>query len=356
MQTQLDFHSPEPYDVLPESWGIWFTQGYSCQRDMVLTAQQLKYQLKNQGISQPIHIIASHEKQRPEITGGADIALVEPKQDKIDWVLQQAEQYQVKIIFAGQNTKQFIQAKQRFVEKGIILLAGVNDLEKLEQINDKAQFTALCEQHEIAVVPATTVYNAEQMRTAYQAWAEQGKVCVKPTHGVFASGFWILDPKSHAFSAFANSQNFRTHPDVFIESYASLPEPPAYLVMPFLDGLECSVDMFCVQGEVISAIARYKHQGDYQSLHQDDPAIDLAKQVVKLFECDGLINMQARYNQQQELYILEINARPSGGIAYTFASGVNIVQQAICHHLDLPYQADYQTGIIVRAVQFPIIV
>ncbi|MFB2589050.1 ATP-grasp domain-containing protein [Acinetobacter sp. c1-l78] len=345
-------------NITEDSIGIWFSQGYSSQRDLVLTAQELLRILKNQGIEQKFHIIASHEQRRPEITDSADIVLQEPKQNKIDWVIEQAKKYQVKLLIAGQNTKQFIQAKARFAEHGITVLAGMNDIEKLNQINDKSLFTEICQSQNIDVVAASTVHNHEEMQLAYEYWAKQGEVCVKPTQGVFASGFWILDPQASPFAAFANSQNFRVHPQTFIDSYAKLDNPPAYLVMPFLEALECSVDMFCINGRIQSAVARYKHEGDYQSLHLDDPAIDLAREVVNLFGCDGLVNLQARYNDKGQLYVLEINARASGGIGYTFLSGHNIVQHAICHYLDLPYQSygDEQNEIIMRAVSLPLIV
>jgi carbamoylphosphate synthase large subunit len=83
----------------------------------------------------------------------------------------------------------------------------------------------------------------------------------------------------------------------------------------------------------------------------EDPAIELAYQVAALFGCDGLVNMQARYNDQQQLYILEVNSRPSGGIAHTFMSGMNLVHLAIAQALKLNYQPEkMQSSITVRSI------
>lgn len=319
--------------VIPgSSIGIWFTQAHSCQRDLILSAKQAEFSI-------PIHVVASHRELRPEITSVADIALQEPPlNERVDWVLAQAQRLNVKLVIAGRYGKIYLKQKHRFEQLGIRLMAGCDDAENVAQLHDKATFTEKCQQHAIAVVPATRVENADQLQAVYRAWSKLGEVCVKPVHGVFAAGFWHLDPKAQPFDVFANSQNFKAHPQSFIDSYRLLPQPPAYLVMPFLSALECSVDMFCAHGQVVQAVARYKHQGDYQSLHVSDPAIDLAHQVAALFACDGLVNMQARYNEQGELYILEVNPRPSGGIANTFFSGINIVHAAIAHTFELAYQ------------------
>lgn len=318
------------YQPTEGSIGVWFSQAHSCQRDLILAVRQSPH-------LQQVHVVASHSHLRPEITASADIAFLEPgKEQRVDWLLEKAQALNVKLLVAGHFGQTYLAAKQRFADAGIRLMAGCSHAESLAQLHNKAVFTDLCQQHGIAVVPATKVSNADEMQAAYDDWASRGKVCVKPVQGVFAAGFWRLDPHTSAFESFANSQNFKTHPDVFISSYRQLDNPPEYLVMPFLPGLECSVDMFCNHGQLVQAVARYKHAGDYQTLHLQDPAIALAYKVARLFGCDGLVNMQARYAEDGQLYMLEVNPRPSGGIAYTLHSGLNMIETAVTHGLGLP--------------------
>ncbi|WP_120430066.1 ATP-grasp domain-containing protein [Acinetobacter baylyi] len=332
-------------DIAENSIGIWFTQAHSCQRDLILAAKTAPFNL-------PIHVVASHADDRPEITSVADIALQEPPfSERVEWVLQQAQRLNVKLIIAGHHAAIYLAEKHRFEQLGIRLMAGCDTLDQIEQLNDKSLFTQICLNHSLAVAPATIVENAEQLQDAYHDWRQKGEVCVKPAKGVFASGFWHLDPSANSFDVFANSMRFKAHPESFIESYRQLEKPPVYLVMPFLSGLECSVDMLCIHGQVHGAIARYKQKNGCQNLTFEDPAIELAYQVAALFGCDGLVNMQARYNDQQQLYILEVNSRPSGGIAHTFMSGVNLVHLAIAHTLLLHYQPKKTEGsLIVRSI------
>lgn len=328
------------------STGIWFTQAHSCQRDLILA-------VKNSPRLQHIHVIASHGNLRPEITGNADIALQEPaKAERLDWLLEKAQALNVKLVVAGHFGQTYLAAKERFAEAGIRLMAGCTNITSLAHMHDKAVFTDICQQHGIAVVPATKVSTADEMQAAYDDWASRGKVCAKPVHGVFAAGFWRLDPNCSPFESFANSQNFKAHAQTFIDSYRQLENPPEYLVMPFLPGSECSVDMFCDNGTLVQAVARYKHAGDYQTLHLQDPAIELARKVAQLFECDGLVNMQARYADDGQLYILEVNPRPSGGIGNTLHSGLNMIETAVAYALGLPtrQQAGSTDNITVRGV------
>lgn len=331
--------------IAENSIGIWFTQAHSCQRGLVLAAKTAPFDTR-------IHVVASHADDRPEITSIADIALQEPPlAERVEWVLQQAQRLNVKLIIAGHHSAIYLAEKHRFEQLGIRLMAGCDTVEQIEQLNDKSLFTQICVNHGLAVAPATIVENAEQLEDAYHDWRQKGEVCVKPAKGVFASGFWHLDPSANSFDVFANSMRFKAHPESFIESYRQLEQPPVYLVMPFLSGLECSVDMLCIHGQVHGAIARYKQKNGCQNLTFEDPAIELAYQVAALFGCDGLVNMQARYNDQQQLYILEINSRPSGGIAHTFMSGMNLVHLAIAQTLQLNYQPKkIESSLIVRSI------
>ena len=343
-------HPSAAYIPPKDSIGVWFTQAHSCQRDMILAAKTFSH-------ANNIHVVASHKDLRPEITSVADIALQEPESGRIEWILSQVQRLNVKLIIAGSYTKLYLKHRKQFEELGVRLMAGSTAPEFIEQLNDKSEFTKICQQNQIDVVPATTVKNAQDMQSAFNYWSAKGEVCVKPVHGVFASGFWHLDPNAQPFDAFANSKNYKANPKIFIEAYAQLPNPPAYLVMPFLSEVECSVDMYCRDGLIVQAVARYKQNGDYQTLALTDPAIAMAGKVVNLFKCDGLVNMQARYNKEGKLFILEINPRPSGGIANTFHSGVNLVHAAISDALEVDYRpVGVVAPVVVRSVSHPIVI
>ena len=95
------------------------------------------------------------------------------------------------------------------------------------------------------------------------------------------------------------------------------------VVMPFLAGMERSVDIIIDQGVVIAALGRCK-QGEVQHFEVSGVAFDLALTCARLLGADGLINVQTRDDADGTPYLLEANLRPSGGICFSLSSGINL--------------------------------
>jgi predicted ATP-grasp superfamily ATP-dependent carboligase len=75
---------------------------------------------------------------------------------------------------------------------------------------------------------------------------------------------------------------------------------------------------------MVAAVVRDKQADKTQQLSSTHPVLDLARQVLALFGCDGLVNLQTKGDAQGVQHVLEINARPSGGVSYTEHLGINL--------------------------------
>lgn len=75
---------------------IWFLEGQSSQRDILLGARE--------ALPPEVKIFASHRQERPEITGLADVSFLEPKdnQERIDWVIETALTHKIKVILPAE--------------------------------------------------------------------------------------------------------------------------------------------------------------------------------------------------------------------------------------------------------------
>jgi predicted ATP-grasp superfamily ATP-dependent carboligase len=51
---------------------------------------------------------------------------------------------------------------------------------------------------------------------------------------------------------------------------------------------------------------------------------ELARAVVAELKLDGLVNVQTKEDAAGNPVLLEVNTRPSGGVAYSAAAGVNL--------------------------------
>lgn len=323
---------------------IWFLEGQSSQRDVILGARE--------ALPSSVKIFASHRQDRPEITGTADVSLLEPKDPQLrtDWILQTAAENAIKVVLAGRAGSALEVERPRFERAGIELVTGGVSLETFELVDDKSRFTAEAERAGLACVPAITVSNARELVEAYEVLRAQGDVCVKPTVGIYGQGFWRFSESVDPFRCFANPDSRDVNFETYLAAYRAEPVRPAMLVMPYMPGAECSIDMVCEAGHAVAYVGRRK-QGLHQTFERDSAAVELALRAAAHFKCDGLVNVQTKDDADGVAHLLEINPRYSGGIGYTRHTGVNLPGIFATRRLGLPEPvAIWQSNVRVKAI------
>ena len=309
---------------------ILIAESFSCQRDILLN-------LKNSWLSPYIKIFTTHSLARTEILSVADhvLDLTPKKENAVTWMLEQCLKNKIDLLFIGKNGARFEAHRHAFEEHQIQLITGCNTLSNHHLIDDKYQFTQLCLAQNLPAIPAYYFESVEQFTQSYQQAEQQHPediLCAKPVHGVFAHGFirFKTDANFHGLFRIPVEVTF----DDFCDQYSRLARPPKYILMPYLTGQECSVDIACDHGEIISLATRIKE--DYrQNILLNGPCDELCHQLVKLFRLDGLINIQFKQNQHGIWHILEINARPAGGFSYSIHTGQNLIADLIAKKLNL---------------------
>ncbi|ARU89009.1 ATP-grasp domain-containing protein [Pseudomonas sp. M30-35] len=322
---------------------IWLLEGQSSQRDIIIGARE--------ALPAGVKIFASHGQARPEITGLADVSLFEPadSQERIEWVLQTALENNIKVILAGREGRLIESARAQFDAAGLTLVTGGLSIEALNCVDDKSLFTAQAEQAGLDCVPAITVTDALELATAYATLAAQGEVCIKPVVGIYGEGFWRFNPQADAFSCFAKGVR-EVNFDTYLQAYAATETKPAMLVMPYMAGSECSVDMVCEAGRTVAFVGRRK-KGLYQTFEREGAAVELAVKAAQHFGCDGIVNIQTRDDADGKPHLLEINPRYSGGIGYTRATGINLPGIFAARRLGFKEpESDWLANVRVKAV------
>lgn len=296
---------------------IWFLEGQSSQRDIILGARE--------ALPPEVRIFASHRQDRPEITGSADVSFLEPKdnQERIDWVIETALRHGIKVILVGRVGSVFEAQRHRFEAAGLVLVTGGASMGTFELVDDKSKFTAEAERAGLACVPAITARNAKELIDAYESLRVLGDVCVKPAVGIYGQGFWRFKSEADSFRCFANPDSREVQFETYLNAYRAGADRSAMLVMPYMTGSECSIDMVCESGRPVAFVGRRK-EGLHQTFENDSPAVELALKAAAHFQCDGLVNVQTRDDLDGVPHLLEINPRYSGGIGYTRHTGVNL--------------------------------
>ncbi|WP_227554295.1 ATP-grasp domain-containing protein [Acinetobacter lanii] len=307
---------------------IWIAESYSCQKDVICL-------LRSHYSEQQIKIIASHSAMRPELQHHADIFIQQPEVEKsAEWLLEQCINHQVALLFCGKHAHFIEPLRPEFEQHHIQLVTGAIGLEQHQIINDKYRFTMQCMSENLPAIPCLKVNNTAQLVHAIEKFRPiYPEICAKPVHGVYGAGFVHLRDDVNYFKKFQSSTVCNTQQ--FIEAYAQLEPAIDYIVLPFLTGLECSVDIACDRGVILAQVTRIKYDF-FQECYTEHPCHEICQILVNLFQCDGLINIQFKQDQDLNWHILEINPRPAGGFAYTAHTDVNLISTLIAQKLNLP--------------------
>ncbi|WP_435978848.1 ATP-grasp domain-containing protein [Psychrobacter sp. DM4] len=340
-----------------KSAAVWLAEGQSSQRDMLASLQDLKISSDT-----PFTIIASHRHHRPEIFECADSVYREPSLSISDeesltanpveakptmarwqFVLEQAQQQNVKVLLTGRNGIDYEAHRNTFSAAGIRLLTGATSVDALESIDDKFTFMKQCHAYNIPVADAWRFDTTSELQALLAEHGHQ-PLCVKPVTGIFAQGFWRLDSSKEtdeqydSFEHLYFTEERKINTEQFINAYTNSQmvkeRPIPMLLMPFLSGQEYSIDVVCEYGEVLAAITRHK-TGKVQHIGYEQPVMDVVIPLIKAFGCDGIVSVQTKADDDGQHRVLEINSRPSGGIGYTSHSGVDLTQVAFSYWLGL---------------------
>lgn len=321
---------------------IWIMEGFSSQRGIIRGIQEW---LKNIAALIPtnneIKVLASHRQLRPEITMNATYSLQEPEQGddemKLRFMENTIKNYHVNLVHTGRSGHWFEQHRALIESFGVELITGACSTESFGLADDKYAFTQRLVQNAIPhteALKASSVDELEhaiiQMRQAYE------QICVKPNKGVYGFGFWKLDDNAKTNSVLLHPEARKINTSLYLDilkSSGGLSEP--MLVMPYLPGPECSIDMVVEKGQVVAAIGRRK-QDSYQFMFTRGQEIDLAKRCAAMLGSDGLVNVQTREDAEGQPRILETNLRPSGGVSYAISAGANLPAIMIARRLGLP--------------------
>lgn len=334
----LLFNKIEIKSTVKLHYNIWIAESYSCQKDIIEL-------LKHSNLSDHLMIFCSHSQLRPELQLCADSFFQQPNvEESATWLLQHCKQYDIDLLFCGKHSQHIEPFREEFLACGIQLVTGAIGVTQHNNINNKYLFGEICSDLHLPNIPATKVNHISQLKLTIDEYRQRYQaICAKPVYGVYGAGFVQLKDEVSYFVKFQSNTLCNTQQ--FIEAYAQLDPPIDYLIMPFLSGQECSVDIACSQGQILALVTRIKFKF-YQQCMIQQPCHEIATTLVQHFQCDGLINIQFKQDDQGTWHILEINPRPAGGFAYTQHTGINLIAELVAEKLHLPLQRATPTDVV----------
>lgn len=295
---------------------IWFNRHFSLVGRVVRLLGEAR-------LTESMHTLVSH--RRPEFSGfiGADTSFLEPDglsgDDYVQWCLDTAHVHQVDWLVPGHAADSLANSQERFAGIGVRLLQAAS-AKLLPLLNQKDWVYA----HAPENIPRpryAVIDSVAQLLPGLIEFERVGATCIKPCVGVYGHGFHRLQS---AVTDVRGSTECLSLDD-WLQRYRPPSVERRQLLMEFLPGHEYSIDVACVQGDLLAAVVRRKAlDGSAQTLVDRPDLCSYARQLVETFGLNGLINVQFKDAVDGSPKLLELNPRASGGIAMSCLSGLNL--------------------------------
>lgn len=305
---------------------IWLNNAHASQRDVAA--------LMLRSMGERLEVVTSHKSYREDIFMSASDSFIEPSfpEDEaggayVEWALAQARQRGVRGMIAMRHRLSLVGAQKAFAEAGIRVAAGASSVRAIDLCEHKDQFTAEVAAAGIPVPKTIAARTADELCAAIAEIELDGEACVKPVLGVYGRGYWRFQRDKQLFDVFSGTSAHEIDPEIYIAAFAAAADPKPVIVMEHLPGAEYSIDCVCDNGKLV-AHAKRRKSSTYQTISTGGIEVEIAEALVEKLGLDGLVNVQTRVDREGVTKVLEVNTRPSGGIGYSAAAGINLPANA----------------------------
>lgn len=333
-------------DVTKRVWRVWYNRGTSTVYDQLRlfreadSAGEFCLLASTQPGPTPLSVHAHELFEEPGATISDD--------SYVDWCRRMCHEREVDLLVPGRRREAIAREAASFAPTIVDVPATAERMHRLER---KASFYEEVSADDIPV-PRFRAFRTLAEYDRARAELDGLRLCVKPDVGIFASGFYQFVPSLDEYARMANSISYRLQEDTFRCLLAEARDPLPYLLMEYLPGQERSVDCLASRGELVAAVSRVKQDG-VQITETEGPAIEIARKLVAKFSLNSIINVQTRDDEHGVTRVLEVNARPSGGLPFAALAGLAYPYWAAKLALSLARPADVprpRAGVIIASV------
>lgn len=306
---------------------IWFNQTFSSIHAVLRNIRQAD-------ADHDVTLLFSHSNPHAPGMMIGDETFIEPSglegDSYLEWALAFCRDHGVDWFWPGKAAVLMAENRSRFLALGTDLVL-VAEPEVLRLLNDKSAFYKALNPA-VAISPeSVTVNTLAEFDQAYALLRNKySRVCVKPAVSVYGLGFKVIDEDHGSITHLLRGVQYQIPLQELRSSMQDLAGFDSLLVMEYLPGPEWSVDCVARHGDLWFAVQRKKPQkAGYPQTIDDNPAITaMVERLTARYRLNGLFNIQFKQGVDGPC-LLEINARPSGGVGMACQSGINLASMAI---------------------------
>lgn len=321
---------------------IWFNHGMSLLGDVV-------EMITNVG-DKNLRVITSHLPGYA-VPKSSDAIFVEPQETAfmdggsyVDWCVATAQRHGVDLFVPSRAVITIAAQVERFRDAGIkVSLPGSEEV--MQAIQHKHRLYERLRATPVPIPDCRIVNTLSELQTAYSELRNRhDAVCFKPDTGVFGHGFRRIVENGSAYERLMKGGPYTATSEIGLDEismiFGGLPYFDDLIVMPYLTGLERSVDCIAHEGRLVACIIRLKSGHDVQVIEKNDLIETYIDQIAQSLSLSGMFNVQFK-DHAGTPYLLEINARASGGLHKACqATGFALPYWAVRLALDLSQPKD----------------
>lgn len=308
---------------------IWFNHWFSAVYHII--------NLMKEG-ERDVKVIGSSENPFAVYSQVCDEWYTEPKltgSEYVDFCVDFCKEHKIDVFIPRRGIGSIVHEANRFEKIGVKLMAN-GDAELEDVLENKEAAYEKIKSFLPEVIPEYYVAStAEEFCTYYEILAKKTRVCYKLVSDEGARSFRVIDDVAKKETAILEKPGNKISFEDACRVMQSYSFDIPVLLMPYLDGVEISVDCLKLDSEDV-IIPRYKINKRYSEIRFDRYVCKLCKIILDELGIEVPINVQFKIKDGQP-YLLEINTRMSGGLQLSCkASGINLPALALKKLLSKP--------------------
>lgn len=330
---------------------VWFNHWFSTSYGLI---ELMKNDKKDR-----IYVIASNKQPDSVIQKVCDEWYTDPMLDGdeyVEYCVNFCVEHKIDVFVPRKEMAAVSRERQRFEEAGVKVMA--DDYSVISMLDNKAATYDLLKDCKGLYIPDYAVVNTEREFTeAYNRMKkEHGKLVVKFVKDEGAMSYRRIADCAGGFRDLKIYPGPVTTYEAYVSALREVPRFDDLMIMPYLSGTEISVDCLDTAYGLI-AVPRYKGVSREEKIIFNDEIINMSRIITDKLKLQYPCNIQFKMKDGKP-YLLEINARMSGGLQMTCLSqNINIPNIALNKVLgrDIKWSMSHE-GSVVSYIETPKII
>ncbi len=266
----------------------------------------------------------------------ADAFELEPKlndEQYVQFALDFVQRHNVDVFLPGRRVNEIARNREAFEALGVkVILAA--DPSTLAVLDNKGLFYDSLAADNFELPDYCVAGSPEDFEAAVNGLQQRNAiVCFKPTVGIFGYGFRIIETEANSRLLAGVDRGLITDLPGALQVLGGAGQFEEQIVLEYLPGEERSVDCLAHEGKLVRSVVRRKLDDGSRVLEHYPELEAQTARLVSHLKLHGLFNVQYK-NKEGKPFLLEINARMSGGISMSCLSGVVFPYWAVKAALD----------------------